>query len=190
MSDYPLRLGVCIVITLSNSTTKYFALSWRLVGREGLEPSMSSGTGATIRRGTNYALPTHIKKIKLDANWTDSNRIDSFTDYCITIMLFNGLLCASIWCPTWDSNPHFTDSKSVLSSSWSNRAYNGTVAVPASALKPPASRLAPQDIPQSISCCVPDLHRPRHVQYFGEPVGWVDPNWTGNSIVNHASPDQ
>ena len=41
-----------------------------LVGREGLEPSMSSGTGATIRCGTNYALPTHIKKIKvLPLSW-------------------------------------------------------------------------------------------------------------------------
>ena len=27
------------------------------------------------------------------------------------------------WYPTWDLNPHFTDSKSALSSSWSNRAY-------------------------------------------------------------------
>lgn len=34
-----------------------------------------------------------------------------------------------------------------------------TIAVPASALKPPASRPAQQDIPQSISCYVSDFHR-------------------------------
>ena len=31
-----------------------------MVGRVGLEPTTSSGNGATIRCGTNYALPTHI----------------------------------------------------------------------------------------------------------------------------------
>ena len=51
---------------------KFFLRRWgTVVGRGGLEPPLSRGTGFTARCGTNYALPTQILVLMIHNIFSD-----------------------------------------------------------------------------------------------------------------------
>ena len=66
-----------------------------MVGQVGLEPTMSSGNGFTVRGGTNYALLTHINAAAPCFTSFLQRRTDQLE-----------------WWTRWDSNPQPPECKS------------------------------------------------------------------------------
>ena len=120
-----------------------------VVGRGGLEPPMSSGTGFTVRCGTNYALPTQMSVLTIHmwcfkplnyppaSYWQageESNPhllmwliIIAYPDFCYwaTASLLR-VLCNNLptrfggWCGIRDSDPWPPECKSGALTSWAN----------------------------------------------------------------------